>query len=350
MLLIVVAAVPRAKGQAVRRADPGSDPHRSDARAANGVGVQPRFGSDLTRYDAMLGKVSDKLGVSWVRMYWNWAWVEAEPGRRYLKPVEVAVSAAHRHGLKIIVLATGAPPWANGRKGQDFPPTDAHVADYAAYAAALAQAGADAIEVWNEPNNRAFWASKPDPARLAPMQVAAYRAIKAARPKAIVLTGGLTQVFDDPQTFFARLLAADPKFIDSFDAVALHPYNEPSDPLQPGPSGMKNILTVQTPAIHRLLAGRGRVDVPIWFTEYGIATHGHCSVDEPTQATYLRHFFEGVAGLRARGIPIGVSIIYAFQDDAAYLGADDQPFFGMLHADGTEKPAAAVLRDQAARR
>src|SRR6202034_148653 len=100
----------------------------------------------------------------------------------------------------------------------DYPPTDDHLDDCAGYAAAIAQTGADAVEIWNEPNNRGFWASGPDPVKMARMQVAAFKAIKAAKPQTIVVTGGLTQVFDDPQTFFSRMLAADAAFIDSFDA------------------------------------------------------------------------------------------------------------------------------------
>lgn len=326
-----------------RDPDTGSSAAKT-AKHGEALGIQPAFPSDLKKYDAIVGQV-ETFGVRWVRMYWNWSWVESKKGVRYLEPIKIAVDAAHKRGMKIIVLATGAPAWANGGKSQDFPPTDANIPDYAAYAAAIAaQTGADAIEAWNEPNNQGFWASGPDPVKMARMQVAAYRAIKAVSPKTVVITGGLTQVYAEPQTFFGKMIAADADFVRSFDAVGLHPYNEPTDPLQSGSSGMKNILTVQTPAIHRMLVERGRKDVPIWFTEYGVATHGQWSVTESAQATYLSHFFDGLATLRSKGIRVGVCIVYALQDTRAYEGTDDQPFFGLLRHDGTEKPAAATVR------
>jgi hypothetical protein len=316
----------------------------TNTRHGESLGIQPGFPSDLKKYDGIVGQI-ETFGVKWVRMYWNWSWVESGKGVRYLDPIKIAVSAAHKRGMKIIVLATGTPSWANGGKSQDYPPTDANIPGFAAYAATIAaQTDADAIEVWNEPNNSGFWTPGPDPVKMAHMQVAAYRAIKAARPKTIVITGGLTQVYADPQTFFAKMIAADADFIQSFDAVGLHPYNEPTDPLQPGTSGMKNILTVQTPAIHRMLVDHGRADAPFWFTEYGVATHGQWSVAESAQATYLSHFFNGLAALRGKGIRVGVSILYTLQDSRVYQGTDDQPFFGLLRHDGTEKPAAAAVR------
>jgi len=318
----------------------------ANVKHGESLGIQTGFPSDLNKYDGLIGQIQP-FGVTWVRMYWNWAWVEGKKGGRYLKPVEIAVAAAHKRGMKIIVLATGAPPWANGGKGQDYPPTDANIDDFGAYAAAIAQTGADAVEIWNEPNNRGFWASGPDPVKMAHMQVAAFKAIKAVTPDTPVITGGLTQVFDDPQTFFGKMIAADTHFIDSFDAVGLHPYNEPSDPLEPGISGMKNVMTVQTPAIHKMLADHGRKEVPIWFTEYGVATHGQFSVAEAVQATYLSHFFHGLTDLRHQGIHVGVCIIYMLQDGSDYQGPDDQPFFGLLRHDGTQKPAADVLRTYA---
>jgi hypothetical protein len=325
-------------------AGPTTAPSATAPKHGDSLGIQSGFPGDVKKYDGIVGDISP-FGVKWVRMYWNWGWVEPRQGARYLKPVNLAVKAAHDRGMKIIVLATGAPPWANGGKGQDYPPTDANVPDFAAYAAALAQTDADAIEIWNEPNNRGFWKSGPDPAKMAHMQVAAYQAIKAVRPTAVVITGGLTQVFDDPQTFVGKMIAADPDFIKSFDAIGLHPYNEPSDPLQPGKSGMKNILTVQTPAIHQMLVDHARGDVPFWFTEYGVATHGKWSVDESSQAVYLSHFFQGLADLRHQGINVGVSILYTLRDSKPYQGTDEQPFFGLLRSDGTEKPAAKAVRD-----
>lgn len=71
----------------------------------------------------------------------------------------------------------------------------------------------------------------------------------------------------------------------------------------------------------------------------GVATHGEWSVSEAAQAAYLLHFLQGVEQLRAKGIHVGVNILYMVQDSSEYNGTSGQPFFGALRHDGTEKPA-----------
>ena len=312
------------------------------------LGLQQQFPSDTTKFDAIITRLQ-AFGVKWVRMYWMWPWVEATQGKPNFSAIKTAVDSAHAHGMKILVLATGAPPWANGNQAQDYPPTSAHYADYAAYAAAIATStNPDAIEIWNEPNNQGFWQSGPDPVAMAHMQVAAYAAIKSASPSTLVVTGGLTQVPFQPQQFFAQMLAADAKLKDSFDGIALHPYNEPTDPLQAG--AFPNILTVQMPAIQKQLAQVGRGTTPFWMTEYGVATSGQYSVTEAQQATYLTDFFTGLANAQAAGITIGPSILYMLQDSAAYgSSTSEQPFFGLYKSDGTAKPAQQTLTSFAAK-
>jgi hypothetical protein len=315
--------------------------------AGETLGLQQQFPSDTTKFDGIVTRIH-AFGVRWVRMYWMWPWVEPNQGKRDFTAIKTAVDSAHAHGMKIVVLATGAPPWANGNQAQDYPPTSAHYADYAAYAAAIATStNPDAIEIWNEPNNKGFWSSGPDPVAMAHMQVAAYAAIKAASPATVVITGGLTQVTFQPQQFFSQMLAADPKLNDSFDGVGLHPYNEPADPLQPG--AFPNILTVQMPAIQQQLAQVGRGDAPFWMTEYGVATSGQYSVTEAQQATYYTSFFTGLANARAAGITIGPSILYMLQDSSAYgASTSEQPYFGVYKSDGTAKPAEQTLMTFAA--
>lgn len=286
------------------------------------------------------------FGVTWARLYWAWPYSQSSsssPGN--YTPVKQIADAAHARGLKLLVVATGAPGWANGGGGDNAPPDDAHIPDFGAFTAGVAQADVDAVEVWNEPNNAGFWTGTLDPARMARMQIAAYQAIKALRPEVPVITGGLTQVAYQPQDYFEAMLAVA-SFAHSFDGVGLHPYMQPGDPLD-ATLEPPNIMMVQTPAIHQMLVAAGVGDRPFWYTEIGTPTGGPGSVTEAQQATYYTHYFQGFDMLRAQGIPFGINLVYEMQDWSKPDPSSEEPYFGLLHADGSDKPSAAVVRSYA---
>ena len=62
------------------------------------------------------------------------------------------IAQAHAQGFKVLLGALGS----KDRLASDF---DGYVAEFAEYVAFLAQNGADAIEVWNEPNIQHEWPS-----------------------------------------------------------------------------------------------------------------------------------------------------------------------------------------------
>ena len=56
--------------------------------------------------------------------------------------------------------------------------------------------GAKYFEIWNEPNNPAFWSPTPNPAAYTADLKAAYTAIKAVAPSAMVITASLAPAAD----------------------------------------------------------------------------------------------------------------------------------------------------------
>jgi hypothetical protein len=48
--------------------------------------------------------------------------------------------------------------------------------------------------------------------------------------------------------------------------------------------------------------------------------------------------------LRAQGISFGINFIYEMQDWSTPDPSSEEPYFGLLHADGSDKPAAPVVR------
>jgi hypothetical protein len=90
------------------------------------------------------------------------------------------VQGAHAQGFKVQLSALGSPGMVTQGGFEQ---------SYAAWAANLASSGADAIEVWNEPNIDREWQSGfIDPAAYTRLLCAAYTAIKAANPNTAVIS------------------------------------------------------------------------------------------------------------------------------------------------------------------
>lgn len=90
------------------------------------------------------------------------------------------IQAAHANGFKIQLSALGTPSMVTQPGFEQ---------DFANWVAGLAAAGADAIEVWNEPNiDREWQAGYIDPAAYTRLLCTAYNAIKAANPSTIVIS------------------------------------------------------------------------------------------------------------------------------------------------------------------
>ncbi len=93
------------------------------------------------------------------------------------------IAQAHNNGFKVLLGALGQ----RDRLAQDF---DGYVNEFAQYVAFLAQNGADAIEVWNEPNIDREWPyNRINGGEYTKLLRAAYAAIKAANPNVLVISG-----------------------------------------------------------------------------------------------------------------------------------------------------------------
>ena len=123
----------------------------------------------------------------------------------------------------------------SGAQGQYAQPASA--AAFATWAGAVAARygtkGVQYFEIWNEPNLAVFWSPTPDPAAYTADLKAAYAAIKAADPSAVVLSGGLAPAENDgtdidPRTFLQDMYADGAK--GSFDGLGFHPYSYPDSP------------------------------------------------------------------------------------------------------------------------
>jgi hypothetical protein len=137
------------------------------------------------------------------------------------------IDAAKGSGFKILLGIVG-----DETQMGDF---NGYIATYSQFLAGVAQLGADAIEVWNEPNIDREWpAGQVNGANYTKMLAAAYNAIKAANAKVLVISGapaptgffgaaGCTQNGCNDDVFMQQMAAAGAA--QYMDCVGLH-YNE----------------------------------------------------------------------------------------------------------------------------
>jgi hypothetical protein len=106
----------------------------------------------------------------------NWAKVQVHYGQ----DASGIVAGSHANGFKVQLSALGSPGMVTQPGFEQ---------DFANWVAGLAAAGADAIEVWNEPNiDREWQIGHISPQAYTTLLCAAYRAIKAANPNVAVIS------------------------------------------------------------------------------------------------------------------------------------------------------------------
>jgi len=158
-------------------------------------------------------------GMQWVKIQVRWT-PGADPGGQ-----AGTINDAHNNGFKILLGVVGSPESIRGGANYD---------SFASYVAGLARLGADAIEVWNEPNIDREWPSgEISGSRYAQLLAKSYNAIKSANANTIVISGapaptgaegafGPDHVRND-DGFVAELAAAGGA--NYMDCIGLH-YNE----------------------------------------------------------------------------------------------------------------------------
>jgi hypothetical protein len=165
-----------------------------------------------------------RLGVSWMNLAGATRPANpSDPNAYDFSAIDTAVRDAKAHGLQVMLITGGAPPWAEGpgRPASADPGTwRPNPSDFADFTKAIASryngnfdpdgAGpqqplpaAQAIEVWNEPNTSGAiqpqFEGKTDVAAgiYRDLLNAAYDAVKSVNPKMLVVTGG-TDPYGDP--------------------------------------------------------------------------------------------------------------------------------------------------------
>jgi hypothetical protein len=295
-------------------------------------------------------------GSQYARFFVLWSDVEATRGtfdNLLMSTYQDQFARLNAAGVKPVLVVMGAPPWANGSSDRLVPPRSA--ADFGVFTGALAvrlRGKVAAYEIWNEPDEAAFWHPGPDVAKYVSLLKASYTAIKAADPAALVVAGPTT---GNNYGWIDGLYNNGAK--GSFDAIGVHTDTACLDRgpdffyREGGQIGQYSFLGYQT--VHGVMAAHGDGDTPIWMTELGwSSTNKTCSrgqwagqkpagVGEANQATYLKQAYHCLA----LDPYVQVAMWFNLQD----LSATDDELnrYGLLRADHSQKPSWAAFHDVA---
>lgn len=239
----------------------------SSAEISAQLAALRRTGATVARSDA-LWEATEPAAPSGGTHHYDWSFDDS-----------IAASLTE-HDLRWLPIIDYSAPWAQSVVGRDHSPP-APISAYADYAAALARRygpggsfwtshpnlaplPVGTYEIWNEPDNAAFWSPTPDAAAYANLYLRARAAIDSVQPNASVIIGGLTH----PASFVPAMIAANAGLAGHADGVGVHPY---------GATPTAVLDAVRTTRLKLDSLGMGTV--PLYVTEFGWTTHPMGALD-----------------------------------------------------------------------
>jgi O-antigen ligase len=245
----------------------------------------PGVNVELTQYLAEPGRLEAELGqieaagFVWVRQPFLWQNIQPDAASDFAwDDYDAIVSAVDEHDrLQLVAVLDGTPAWARSKlaEGHAFAPP-ARIADYAAFAQAVADRYGDTItyyQIWDEPNIRIHWGyMDPRPAHYTTMLCSAYAAIHSTDPHANVIAAALApNVEAGPENL------SDLRFLramyelgagDCFDAAAAKPYGYSTGPYDRRvDAGVLNFS--RWILLREEMVRRGDGKKPLWGSNFG---------------------------------------------------------------------------------
>jgi len=228
-------ATPTPQAKAAATATPKPKPPA--APAGTGFG----YGLDVWMMEQAHGPIINAvktLGFQWVHQKVRWKNIEGNGKGQYnWGALDAMVNDCANNGIKVCLGIMDAPAWA----GNHSPNNPQDFADFMGAMAARYKGRVQAYEIWNEQNLSREWGHTPNAAEYMALLKAAYKAIKAADPNAIVVSGGPTPTgATGPDSIDDRLYLQqmyDHGLKYACDAVGVHPSGFANPPDSKWPEG-----------------------------------------------------------------------------------------------------------------
>ncbi len=301
------------------------------------------YGGHVQGFDETARNWMHVAGMTWIKVQWRY--VDGQ------NPAETAhlINNAHANGFRILLGVVGYLPNNLNTSGYND--------RYASFVGGVAAAGADAIEIWNEPNiNREWPAGQISPVSYTKLLQASYNAIKAANPNTLVVSGapaptgffgGCTGAGCDDNLFVSGMASAGAA--NYMDCLGVH-YNEgilPPSARSGDPRGASEHYTRYfRPMMETYYSAIGRAR-PLCFTELGYLSPegygplpGHFAwAENVTIAQQTAWLNSAVNIARNSGV---VRLVIIWNVDFREYGADPMAGYAMIRADGS-CPACEAL-------
>jgi hypothetical protein len=277
-----------------------------------------------------------------------------------LADLDQLVISSEEYGMEVLMTIAGTPPWANGGRTPNYPPSNMNDLKNFAQMLATRYNGKNArygvvtrFSIWNEPNLQLFLAPQFDkngkivsPKTYANIYMAGYNGIKAGNPKALVAAGETSNrgrnkptgavISVAPATFAHLLSEANPKL--PMDAWATHPY--------PSVYALGPTQKVAYPNVAFSTMARFGGDlqkwfgrrIPIWVTEYGEQTapeYPNGGVSYAKQAQDLKTAMQ----LAQQNPYVEMFTWFIFRDSSGKTW-----FSGVVKANGKKKPSYGTFQ------
>ncbi len=327
----------------------------AQAAAAHRLPASADFAAGVNMADLGLAYLINDLGLTWGKSYVNWGTVETAPGQYNWQDPDNIIEAFGDQEVNILMRVHGTPDWARPAESHySHPPHD--VEDFANFMTALAsryRGQVAAYEIWNEPNLNYEWGyQQPDPAAYTELLKAAYTAVKAVDPDALIISGGLSTTGDGSATAYGDLAFLQGMYDAGaegyFDAFGSHAYAYGHAPDEIHPNGLSLARVVEQ---HEVMVANGDGDTPIWITETGwildshwdLGEHAPFAVTQQQQAAYLARAYE-----KAQAEWPFVQGFFLFNLDFStvswYPSGELMRWYAILNPDRSPRPAYTELR------
>lgn len=343
-----IASLPVTQGGA---SDPGVSAPAQQAPAAAPppvVNTAPvrgfQYGGHVSGFGEVTANWMHYAGMTWVKKQLRYQ-VGQDPSSAL-----GLINDAHSKGFRILLGIVGSSAEVNN---------PGYFEQYASFVGGVAALGADAIEVWNEPNIDREWPNGSiDPVRFTELLRHSYHAIKGANANTMVISGapaptgyfgGCSPAGCDDNVFISGMAAAGAA--NYMDCLGAH-YNEgivgPSftsgDPR--GNSGhYTRYYQSMVNTYHAAIGGRR----PICFTELGYLSPegfpplpGSFGWAENVTVAQQAAWLDQVVDMAARSGRIRLLIIWNV--DFTNYGADPMAGFAMIRPDGSCPACDALAR------
>jgi Bacterial Ig domain len=359
---------------------PAPTPPADDPAPAPGPGGPAAVGISASLRGATINEIGPTIkrlrdaGVQYSREDWEWNTVEESPGEYDWSTYDKLVRHSAEQGLQLVAIPDSPPDWATGGSGN--PPTSGRALEaYIEFVRrSIERYGSNGTffaenpdvpkvpvtmwNIWNEPYMPVFWGGKdPNGAEYARMFKAVVSAVDGVDPQAKFMaeaeTGANTGRWPQP-AFLGAMFKAVPDLGKYADVFSIHPYTSEVSPRKCQSESFsqgvdefwQNASRFQfcrIKDVRKILDYYGAKNSRLWITEVGYTTapSAERAVSEGQQAEYLRDIF---AQLREWRIVDGV-IWYHYKTNEGN-SSDDQGYFGLVHEDGSPKPAWNAFVDE----